>query len=270
MKRVAMVSTKVLMADMAFRAGTKLTGKRRNAYVPRPFQAAMGRKILLNRAFPYFCAAKRLLMRTLTLALVLISLSFASFAQKSETDRLKAGLESAANPLEFLKAKKRKYRIDTVFITSNVSFSNGLDSLAYHGQVRKVDGPFPEDSVLLQVVGKAPNMFYHVQQIFLDTSKMRKEVAVKLADSIIARVKRKEKSFGDMARIYAMDGSGPNEGELGWRARGTLIPPLENAILKHKKGELFKTFSPYGLHIIYMRDSPKQDVGFVLILRVFL
>lgn len=209
-------------------------------------------------------------MRTLTLALILFLLDTTCFAQKSETDRLKAGLEAAQNPIEFLKGKKKKYRIDTVFITSNVQFATQLDSLAYHGQVRKVYGPFPSDSILLQVIGKAPNMFYHAQQIFLDTSKMRKEVAVKLADSIIARVKRKEKGFGDMARVYSMDGSGPNEGELGWRARGTLIPQLESAILKHKKGELFKTFSPYGLHVIYMKDSPKQDVGFVLLLRVFL
>lgn len=209
-------------------------------------------------------------MRTLTLAFVLLSLTSACFAQKSELDRLKAGLESAQNPIDFLKSKKKKYRVDTIFITSNVTFANALDSLAYHGQPRKVYGPFPEDSILLQVMGKAPNMFYHAQQIFLDTSKMRKEVAAKLADSIMARVKRKEKSFGDMARVYAMDGSGPNEGELGWRARGTLIPQLEGAILKHKKGDMFKTYSPYGLHIIYMKDSPKQDVGFVLLLRVFL
>ena len=45
---------------------------------------------------------------------------------------------------------------------------------------------------------------------------------------------------------------------------------LESAILKRKKNDLFKTFSPYGLHIIYMKDSPKQDVGFVLLLHVFL
>ncbi len=209
-------------------------------------------------------------MKNLTLALFLLPLALSGFAQKTEIDRLKAGLESAKNPIEFLKAKKKKYRVDTVFITSNITFANALDSLAYRGVVRKVYGPFAGDSVLLQVLGKAPNMFYHVQQIFLDTSRMRKDVASKLADSIIARVKRKEKSFGDMARVYAMDGSGPKEGELGWRARGTLIPQLETAILKHKKGELFKTYSPYGLHIINMKDSPKQDIGFVLLLRVFL
>jgi hypothetical protein len=209
-------------------------------------------------------------MKTLTLVLVLLALAPACLAQKSDTEKLKAGLEAAQNPIEFLKSKKKKYRIDTVFITSTVQFAGSLDSLAYHGQVRKVYGPFPGDSILLQVIGKAPNMFYHAQQIFLDTSKMRKEVAVKLADSIIARVKRKAQTFGDMARVYAMDGTGPSEGELGWRARGTLIPQLEGAILKHKKGELFKTFSPYGLHVIYMKDSPRQDAGFVLLLRVFL
>jgi hypothetical protein len=206
--------------------------------------------------------------------LILFSLFLSFFtvhAQKSSLDKVKVEMEAAPNPVDYVKTRlKKKYTIDTIFISSNKQFRGRPDSLAYHGQVRKVYGPWPEDSVLVQIVGKAPNMFYHAAQILLDTSKMRKDVAMKLADSIIARVKRKEKTFGDMARVYSMDGSGVNEGDLGWRARGTLIPQLEAPILKRKKGELFKTWSAYGLHIINIKDDAKQDTGFVLVLRVIL
>jgi PPIC-type PPIASE domain len=192
-------------------------------------------------------------------------------AQKSSLDKVKAEMEASTNPVDYVKTKlKKKYAIDTIFITSNRQFLGRPDSLAYHGQVRKVYGPWPGDSVLVQIVGKAPNIFYHASQILLDTSKMRKEVAQHLADTIIARVKRKEKGFGDMARVYTMDGSGATQGDLGWRARGTLIPQLEGPILKHKKGEVFKTWTSYGLHIIRIEEDPKQDTGFVLLLRVIL
>jgi len=210
-------------------------------------------------------------MKVLPLVLTLCSFSLTTLAQKSNVDKVKADMEASANPVEYVKTKlKKKYAIDTLFISSNKQFLGRPDSLAYHGQMRKVYGPWPDDSVLVQIVGKAPNIFYHASQILLDTSKMRKEVAMKLADSIIARVKRKEKIFGDMARVYTMDGSGTRQGDLGWRARGTLIPQLEGPILKRKKGEVFKTWSTYGLHIIRIEDDPKQDIGFVLLLRVIL
>jgi hypothetical protein len=210
-------------------------------------------------------------MRHLSMFLALTLLTGSVLAQKSNLDRIKSEMESAPNPVEYVRIKlKKKYFIDTVFITSNRQFMGRHDSLAYHGQIKKVYGPWPGDSILAEIIGKAPNVFYHAAQILLDTSKMRKEVANKLADSIIARIRRKEKSFGDMARVYTMDGSGAREGDLDWRARGTLIPQMENAILKRKKGEVFKVWSPYGLHIIKILDDQKQDTGFALILRVML
>jgi parvulin-like peptidyl-prolyl isomerase len=192
-------------------------------------------------------------------------------AQGTSINKMKLDLENAADPVSHVKNKlRKKYKIDTVVITSNKQFLGIRDSLAYYGKLKKVYGPFPNDSILLQVIGKAPNTFYRASQIFLDTSKMRKSVASNLADTIIARIKRGDASFDDMARIYSMDGSGLVKGDLGWRARGTLIPAMENAILKRKKGALFKVYSPFGLHIIKVTETPKQDTGFALFLRVIL
>src|SRR5690606_15164520 len=136
------------------------------------------------------------------------------------------------DPIAFIKTKKKKYYIDTITVTSNKQFLGLKDSLAYHGKLRKVYGPWEGDSVLLQVIGKAPNFFYRASHILLDTPKLQTAVARKLADTIIAKIRRKQTSFEDMARIYNTDGSGPIGGDLGWRARGTLLPVMENAILK--------------------------------------
>jgi parvulin-like peptidyl-prolyl isomerase len=194
-----------------------------------------------------------------------------SVGQGASIDKMKIELEKAPDPVALAKNKiKKKYKIDTVAVTSNKKFLGIADSLAYYGKLGKVYGPFPNDSILLQVIGKAPNTFYRASHIFIDTSKMRKSVASKLADTIIAKIKRKEASFDDMSRIYSMDGSGLIKGDLGWRARGTLVPALENAILKRKKGEIFKVYSPFGLHIVKVTETPRQDTGFALFLRIIL
>ena len=191
-----------------------------------------------------------------------------AIGQSSSSARLKAALEKSEDPVGYLKSRKKKYKIDTVSITSNKKFLGFLDSIAYHGKLKKVYGPVGDDSVLFQVIGKAPNMFYRAGHVLLDTPKLNPAVARKLADTIIARIKRKESTIEDFARIYNTDGSGPSGGDLGWRARGTLLPVMENAILKKKKGDIIKVWSPYGLHIIQVTGSPVQDVGFALLLRV--
>jgi hypothetical protein len=49
-----------------------------------------------------------------------------------------------------------------------------------------------------------------------------------------------------------------------------MLPQLDEAIASHKKGELFKVWTPAGLHIVTIKDNPKKDDGFALILRVIL
>ncbi len=200
---------------------------------------------------------------------ILISSSFsAATAQNTDYSSLKSNLEQAADPIAYIKKTKKKWRLDTVVITSNKQFYRIKDSVGYAGKIKKVYGPFPGDSNLIQVLAKAPNLFYRVSHILLDTPKFNITVAKKLADTILSRIKRKETSFEDMARIYNTDGSGPNGGDLGWRARGTLIPSLENVILKKKKGEIVKLWSMYGLHILKITQAPIQDTGFAILLSV--
>jgi parvulin-like peptidyl-prolyl isomerase len=74
-----------------------------------------------------------------------------------------------------------------------------------------------------------------------------------------------------MASTYSVDHySALKGGDLGWFIRGAMLAQLDRAIANHKKGDIFKVWTPAGLHIVTIRDNPKKDNGFALLLRVIL
>ena len=206
---------------------------------------------------------------------IIFSLLFALafFSVKSQTlAQIKKVLDTTSNPIGFVKyVLKKKYFIDTVAVLSTASFLGKADSLAYHGKVGKVYGPFKKDNILVKILVKAPNTFYHVTHIVLDTSIFLPKFAESLADTIIAKIKDGRLTFASAASTYSADnGSAPKGGDLGWFVRGVMLPQLDNELGKHKKGELFKVWTAAGLHIVTVTDTPKQDNGYALFLRVFL
>jgi len=181
-------------------------------------------------------------------------------------------LDTTKNPVGFVKyVLKKKYYIDTVAVVSTASFLGLKDSLAYHGKTGKTYGPFKKQQILLKILVKAPNTFYHVKHILLDTSLYSPAFAEKLADSIIYKVRSGQSAFAEQAGNYSEDNlTAPNGGDLGWFVRGAMLPQLDEALLKHKKGDLFKVWTPAGLHIVLIPDEPREDTGFALMLRVIL
>lgn len=192
---------------------------------------------------------------------------------KSQTlAQIKYILDTTNNPIGFVKyVLKKKYYVDTVAVVSTSSFLGKADSLAYHGKVGKVYGPFKKDNILIKILTKAPNTFYHVKHILIDTSMYSAAFSEKLADSIIMRIRSGTTKFADEASIYSEDNiSSPKGGDLGWFVRGAMLPQLDDALMKHKKGEIFKVWTEAGLHIVSIADDPKKDTGFALLLRVIL
>jgi len=57
-------------------------------------------------------------------------------------------------------------------------------------------------------------------------------------------------SFADMAKKYGQDGTANTGGSLGKFKTNVMVKPFEEAILKHKKGDMFKVWTKYGLHIV--------------------
>jgi hypothetical protein len=192
-------------------------------------------------------------------------------AKKLTIPQLKVELENSPNPVLYTKQiLQKKFRIDTIAVARTKNFSSLADSLAYTGKEKKVYGPYGEkgSQFLVQLLTKAPNLFYHISQIFIDTSVFRYRIADSLGNMIIKKINDGSSSFEQLARTYSMGGEGG--GDLGWIARGTMVPQIEHEMNQHKKGEVFRIWSANGLHIIRKTDNPKQDTGFALMMRVFL
>lgn len=195
------------------------------------------------------------------------------FSAESQTiAQIKKILDTTNNPIGFVKyVLKKKYFIDTVTVLSTKQFMGKADSLAYHGKTGKVYGPFKKENILVKILAKLPNTFYHINHILLDTSVFDKTFAESLADSILAKIKAGTTTFAAQASIYSADiESSGNGGDLGWFVKGIMMPQLDKEMVKHKKGELFKVWSSSGLHIVRIADNPKEDTGYALLLRIIL
>ena len=210
-------------------------------------------------------------MKKIAIALLLLlCFRFAPAQQKMTIAQMKTGIETAENPVLYVRdVLKKKFKIDTIVVMNSTHFSGVADSLAYYGKIKKVYGPI-DKKFLVQVLGKSPNTFNRISQVFIDTSIFSRKVADSLANSIVDRVKKGSATFEEMAQAYSMGGEGATKGDLGWVARGAVAPEIEKELAKRKKGEPFKIWSRNGVHIIQKTSEPKQDTGFALMLRVIL
>jgi parvulin-like peptidyl-prolyl isomerase len=205
------------------------------------------------------------------LTLILIFSCIHLSAQKKTTAQIKAELQRAQNPIAYVRdTLKKRYKMDTIVVTRIGHYQSIADSLAYRGQVGKVYGPYDKGRILVQVLAKLPNTFNRVSQIFLDTTVFRGRFADSMADAIVQRIQSGSTTFEQMAATYSMGGEGITKGDLGWVAQGTMIPEIEKALVKRKKGEVFKVWTRAGVHIIKKTENSKQDHGFALMMRVFL
>ncbi len=193
-------------------------------------------------------------------------------ANSQSVTQIKKVLDTTSDPIGYVKyVLKKKYKIDTVTIMSTTSFLGLADSLAYKGKIGKVYGPFKGANYLIKVLGKVPNTFYHVSHILIDTAVFSRKFADSIADNVIQKIKTDSSTFETMARTYSADNiSAFKGGDLGWFIRGAMLPQLDDAIAAHKKGDIFKVWTRAGLHVVTIKDNPKKDNGFALLLRVFL
>lgn len=187
--------------------------------------------------------------------------------------QMKEELEKSPNPILYAKeVMKKRFRLDTVTVTQTRHFGGLADSLAYYGKEKTVYGPYgPKNGrFLVQVLSKAPNEFYHISQIFIDTSVFRYRVADSIGNTILKKLRNGSATFEEMAKTYGQGSNATANGDMGWIARGAMFPVVEHEVVSHKKGEVFKLWSRSGLNIIRKDDDPRKDTGFALMLQVYL
>ena len=88
-----------------------------------------------------------------------------------------------------------------------------------------------------------------------DDTKMQSEVKSR-AEDLLKQIKEGA-DFSEMAKKYGEDGTAANGGDLGWFARGEMVPQFEAAAFALKKGEMAEALveSPYGYHLIIVDDK---------------
>ena len=195
------------------------------------------------------------------------------YSQPKSVSEIKTEMEKSPNPPLYVKdILKKKFKLDTIVVTRTRNFNSLADSLAYTGTLKKVYGPFniQGQKFLVQILARLPNTFYRISQIFIDTSVFRYRMADSLGRSILNKLKNHQDSFEHLAQTYSMGGESITKGDLGWVARGSIIPAVDKQLAKSKKGDEFMVWSNNGLHIIKLTDGPRQDNGVALMMRVFL
>jgi hypothetical protein len=192
-------------------------------------------------------------------------------AQQKSIATIKKELEQSPNPPLYVKTVLKKYFVlDTVGVMRTSGFTGLPDSLAYHGKIKKVYGPYENGKILVQILAKLPNTFNRISQIFIDTSIFTRRIADSLANDILAKIKSGSSSFEDMAVTWSMGGESLTKGDLGWIAAGALVPEIESALRKYEPGVVFKVWTRSGVHILRKNGPPKKDDGFALMMRIFL
>jgi peptidyl-prolyl cis-trans isomerase D len=108
----------------------------------------------------------------------------------------------------------------------------------------------------------------HVRHILLGPGQNRSlEKTQALADSLMKLIKAGS-SFETLAKTYSDDqGSAKVGGDLGWFREGKMIIPFNNACFTAKKGEIVKTETNYGIHLIEVlaqsKSIRKYDIGII-------
>ncbi len=128
--------------------------------------------------------------------------------------QLKEALEQSPNPVGYAKQiLKKRFRIDTIIVSKTKNFDGLADSLAYTGKERKVYGPYGPagGKFLVQLLAKSSNQFYHIGQIFIDTSVFRYHIADSLGNLILQRIKAGQATFEQEAQTYSMGEKPPQK-----------------------------------------------------------
>ncbi len=212
------------------------------------------------------------MLKGICLILLIIN-SLYGYSQPKSMAEIKTELEKSPNsPLYVKDILKKKFKLDTVVVTRTTHFNSLADSLAYRGTIKKVYGPFnmQGQKFLVQILARLPNTFYKISQIFIDTTVFRYRTADSIGNSILNKLKNNQDSFEHLAQTYSMGGESVTKGDLGWVARGSIIPAIDKQLAKSKKGDVFMVWSSNGLHIIKLTEGPKQDNGVALMMRIFL
>jgi len=175
--------------------------------------------------------------------------------------------QAASRELETLRSEFETTTDDSIFVVTNgesrsyvkVPYTEGKadklnDSLIVHASVGTVIGPYLEGQQwnLVKVKELADVPEARVRHILLSTQKGKSEDdQKKLADSLLAVVKRDRSKFGDLVTKFSDDpGSTASGGVYEWFDKTRMVPEFTKASFDEKVGAITIAKTQFGFHIV--------------------
>lgn len=183
--------------------------------------------------------------------------------------KTKEEFAASTDPVQFINLTADT-RHDGFFVTLN-NVSDNLKDFVRNEDLKNVFGPYQEDGSfkvarLLEVADRPDSV--QARHILITPNQARTLAQANIiADSLIKLIKSGT-SFEILARTNSDDqGSAQLGGDLGWFSEGTMITPFNNACFSGKKGDIVKTETTYGVHIIEILaqsdKTRKYNIGIV-------
>jgi peptidyl-prolyl cis-trans isomerase D len=141
----------------------------------------------------------------------------------------------------------------------------------YQAHVRDFEAP---ESIRAEYVVLALDAYVAAEQVTADEVKAAYEATLaprardraearKKVDALLAELRKDPGKFGALAKAHSQDpGSAPQDGDLGWVSRGSLVKPFEDAAFKLKVNELSGIVpTEFGFHVIKVAEIRKAASG---------
>ncbi|MRT16463.1 peptidylprolyl isomerase [Vitellibacter sp. q18] len=102
-----------------------------------------------------------------------------------------------------------------------------------------------------------------------ETITKTKEEAKKLADSLLAVVKKDKTKFGELAAEFSDDSSKDKGGDLGTTAPGRMVAPFDDFIFNNPTGTIGLVETDFGYHIVEVgkQSAPKPVVKLATVVK---
>jgi len=148
------------------------------------------------------------------------------------------------------------------------SFAPVIDSMLFNAPVGQVFQPMEDNGMyrIFKVVDrqskpdslKASHILVSYAGTQIKAATRSREEAEKLADSILAVVKKTPAAFEGLAATKSDDEVAKAKmGDIGWFADGSMVPEFNEAVLKGTVGDIVKVETMFGYHII--KIAGKKD-----------
>ncbi|MGR3317522.1 MAG: peptidylprolyl isomerase, partial [Candidatus Anammoxibacter sp.] len=91
-------------------------------------------------------------------------------------------------------------------------------------------------------------------------SQEKKDAQLEKAEKVLKEAKNGKTDFIELAKKYSEGPSGPNGGDLGFFARGSMVPAFEKAAFALKPNEISGIVeTPFGYHILKVEERKESS-----------